>query len=283
MRRTGHIRERSAGAFELRYSLGVDSATGKRRIATTTVRGNRKDAEKELRRLLRSVDTGEHVEPNRITVREFLITWLGAVRSEVAPKTHERYGEIVSNFLVPALGNLRLAKLAPAHIQRAYNGWAAGGRRDSREGGLSPMTRRHIHRIFSAALTRAVEQQLIGRNPCDVFKKRLPKVERREMATLTADQAQRLLGAIRHHRVYWPVLIALATGMRRGEILALRWRNTDLERGSIRVVESLEQTKAGLRFKRPKTDKTRAPSCCRRSRSMSYAAGSMSRLRSCSS
>jgi integrase len=176
----------------------------------------------------------------------------------VAPKTHERYAEIVNHFLAPAFGNLQLAKLAPVHIQEAYNGWAIGGRRDGKAGSLSPRTRHHIHRILSAALTRAVEQQLIGRNPCDAFKKRLPKIERHEMAILTTEQSQRLLIVIRSHRVYWPVLIALATGMRRGEILALRWRNTDLDRGSIRVVESLEQTKAGLRFKQPKTGKARA-------------------------
>jgi integrase len=73
-----------------------------------------------------------------------------------------------------------------------------------------------------------------------------------------ADQAARLLEAIKRNRVYWPVLIALCTGMRRGEILALRWKNIDLDRGVARVVESLEQTKAALRFKAPKTEKTRA-------------------------
>src|SRR5215471_12543941 len=78
------------------------------------------------------------------------------------------------------------------------------------------------------------------------------------MPTLTAEQAQRLLAAIQRARVYWPVLIALATGMRRGEILALRWRNVDLDRGSVRVVESLEQTKTGLRFKPPKNDRSRS-------------------------
>jgi integrase len=176
----------------------------------------------------------------------------------VSPKSHERYGEIVRHYLMPAFGNLQLAKLAPVHIQDAYNALATGGRRDGKEGGLSPRTRRHIHRILSAALSRAVEQQLIARNPADAFKKRLPKVERREMATLTTHQAQALLAAIRHVRVYWPVLIALGTGARRGEILALRWRNVDLDRGSLCIVESLEQTKAGLRFKAPKNEKTRA-------------------------
>src|SRR5229473_7373442 len=82
------IRERSPGSFELRYSLGTDAATGKRRMANVTVRGTRKDAEKELRRLLRSVDTGEHVDPTRVTVREWLATWLAAIREEVSPKTH---------------------------------------------------------------------------------------------------------------------------------------------------------------------------------------------------
>jgi integrase len=102
-------------------------------------------------------------------------------------------------------------------------------------------------------------QQVLARNPADVFKTRLPKVERREMVTLTTEQGIRLLAAIKHTRIYGPVLIALVTGMRRGEILALRWRNVDLERAILRVVESLEQTKAGvLRFKAPKTDKARS-------------------------
>jgi len=144
MRRTGHIHQRSAGSFEIRYNLGTDPATGKRRTATATVRGSRKDAERELRRLLRALDTGEHVDPNRLTVGEWLATWLDAVQQEVAPKTRERYGEIVNHFLAPAIGNLQLAKLAPAHIQQAYNGWAIGGRRDAKAGGLSPQTRAGI-------------------------------------------------------------------------------------------------------------------------------------------
>jgi integrase len=258
MRNTGHIRQRTPGSWELRYDFGTDPATGKRRIATTTIRGTRKDAEKELRRLLRTLDTGEHVDPSKLTVRQWLEQWLETVRTEVSPKTHERYGEIVRNFLIPALGNLALTKLAPPHIQHAYNDWATGGRLDGKPGGLSPQTRRHIHRILRTALTRALEQQVIARNPADAFNKRLPKVERHVLVTLNAEQSARLLEALAHSRVYWPVLLALSTGMRRGEVLAVRWKNVDLEQGTLRVMESLEQTKTSIRFKAPKSGRHRA-------------------------
>src|SRR5229473_3931010 len=130
MKRTGHIRERSPGSFELRYSLGTDPATGKRKVVTATIRGSRKDAEKELRRLLHTLDTGEHVDPNRITVRQWLATWLKAIQSEVAPKTAERYGEIANDYLTPALGNLQLSKLSAAHLQSAYTTLGTAARRD---------------------------------------------------------------------------------------------------------------------------------------------------------
>jgi integrase len=219
---------------------------------------SRKAAEKELRRLLRTIDTGEHVDPTCLSVKQWLEQWLETVRTEVAPKTYERYGEIARNFLIPALGNFALTKLIPSHIQKAYNGWAIGGRLDGKSGGLAPQTRRHIHRILRTALARAVEQQIITRNPADVFKKRLPKVERRELVTLSADQSAQLLEAIAHSRIYWPVLLALSTGMRRGEILAVRWKNVDLDFGTLRVVESLEQTKTSVRFKTPKSGRHRA-------------------------
>jgi integrase len=136
MRRAGHIRDRSPGAFELRYSLGTDPVTGKRRIATATARGSRKDAE-ELRPLLRAIDTGDHVVPNLLTVRNWLNRWLEIVRPELAPLTHGRYVEIVHDQLLPAFGNIPLAKLAPAQIQSFYSKLAVGGRRDGKDGGLS--------------------------------------------------------------------------------------------------------------------------------------------------
>src|SRR6516165_7063874 len=137
MRSTGHIRQRTPGSWELRYTLGTDPASGRRWTATTTVKGNRRTAEKELRRLLRTLDTGEHVDPSRMTVRQWLETWLVAVRQEVSPKIYERYSEIAHQILAPALGNIQLTKLRTTHIPTVYTKLTTCGRREGKSGGLS--------------------------------------------------------------------------------------------------------------------------------------------------
>jgi integrase len=249
MRPRGSITQRSPGSYRLRYSLGRDPVTGKRKWGTATIRGTRAEAERELTRRLKAANAGEHVDPSRLIVGDWLRLWLDTMRPAVTPKTHERYADIVRCYLVPTLGGLRLQKLMPSGITRAY------ARFDRNP---SPRTRRHIHRILRSALERAVEQQVIVRNPADAIT-RLPKVERQPIATLTVEQSNQLLRSLAHTTTYWPVLIALATGMRRGEILALRWGNVDLDRGIVSVVESLEQTRArGLRFKSPKSGKGRS-------------------------
>jgi integrase len=247
MRPRGTITSRSPGSYRIRYSLGRDPVTGKRRFGTATVRGTRKQAEKELVRLLRTVDTGEHVDPTRITAGDWLRLWVDALKTEVSPKTHERYAEIVRCYLLPAIGSVQLQRLTPTDIQRGYNNF------DRKP---SPRTRRHIHRILKSALARAIEQQVLARNPATNL--RLPKVEKKPITALTVEQTKVLLAQIAHTAAFWPTLIAVATGMRRGEILALRWKELDLDGGVVRVVGSLEQTKSGLRFKSTKTEKARA-------------------------
>ena len=150
-----------------------------------------------------------------MTVGHRLDQWLDTIRGEVTPKTHERYADVAESYLVPALGNAPLTKLSsdpnPKRKQRVGHGQA---RRQA--WGPFTGTRRYIHHILKAALSRAVEQQVLVRNPATVL--RPPKIERQEMTTLSTEQSARLLETIRHIRLYWPVLSALSTGMRRGEI-----------------------------------------------------------------
>jgi integrase len=252
----GHIRPRGPGAWELKYDIGRDPITGKRRIRYKTVRGKKSDAQRELRNLLGAVDKGVVADAGKMTLGDWLKQWIEEARHTVSPKTHERYSEIVNQHLVPKLGAHQLAKLAPVHIQGFYSDALTSGRLDGK-GGLSPQTVVHFDRVLSLALKRARALRLIGVNPVEDVER--PKAEDREMHTLTDEQAARLLATASATRLYVPVVLALATGLRRGELLALRWQDIDLTTGIIQVVRSLEQTNDGLRFKTPKTKRGKRP------------------------
>ena len=256
MRHAGHIRSRSEGSFELRYTVGYDPSNGKQLVKTVTYKGTHKGAEVELRRILKTLDDNTYVAPTKKTVESFLNDWLTSIKSQVSPKTHERYAEIVRNYLIPSFGHTVLSKLLVDSIQEKYNTWEHSGRRDGKEGGLSPRTRLHIHRVFKEALKHAVKLQLMAQNPADVVL--APRPKKKIRPTLTVEQSVVLLRSLRKTRIFIPVLLALTTGMRRGEILALRWKNVDFENKTIRVVESLEQVETNIRFKAPKNEKTRA-------------------------
>jgi integrase len=259
MRRTGHIRERSPGAFEIRYSAGADPATGRRKVVTTTVRGSRKDAEKRLRELLHQADRGVHTDPSRITMRAYLTGWLAEIRDEVAPLTLQRYTSVVQQHLLPGLGNHLLTKLAPIDVKAFLAGLV---RRDGLSGPLGPRSRRQIHRVLAQALGRAVEQNIIARNPTDPFRRRQPRIEPNELAVLDTAQQAELLTALKGGQLYIPTLIALATGARRSEALGLRWRHVDLDAGTVRIIETLEQTRTESGSSRRRTVRG-APSRCR--------------------
>jgi len=253
----GHVRQRGKDSWAIVID-GRDSS-GKRKRLWHSFKGTKREAQIECARLVSAKTGGTYVEPTKLTLAAWLTQWLATVRQEVSPKTHERYDELVRNYLIPALGPTLLSKLSPIQIQVAFNDWAVGGRRDGKPGGLAPRTRHHLHRLLKTALTRAVDDQVLARNP---LRAKAPKAERPPMTILTPEQATALLDGLHHTRVYWPVLLALATGMRRGEILALRWQSLDFERGIVRVTESLEETrptkgKATLRFKSTKSGKVR--------------------------
>ncbi len=250
----GHIRQRGKGSWAIVLDLGRD-ANGKRRQKWHKVRGTKKDAQTELVRLLNAIHTGAYIEPSRITLTEYLDRWLQDYAAiKVSAKTFERYTEIIRLHLAPALGPYSLAKLQPLHIQSYYSEALQKGRKDGK-GGLSAQTVLHHHRVLRKALQQALKWQFLARNPADAVEP--PRPHRREMKCLDESSTARLLEATEGTNLHLPTLLAVTTGMRRGEILGVRWQDLDFDAGTLSVRQSLEQTNRGIAFKQPKTQKGR--------------------------
>jgi integrase len=249
----GHLRERSPGYGAIVIDL-PDPETGKRRRKWHSFRGTKREAQVECSRLIWEMKGGLYVEPAKMTLRQFLEHWLDHMKSQVAPRTHERYSEIALKCLAPLLGDVLVSKLKAIRISAAYTKALTTGRRD-RKGGLSPRTVVHMHRVLRQALQQAVDWEMLARNPTDKIKP--PKVEKKEMRALDATDTAALLEAIRPTRMFMPVLLGVTCGMRRGEITALRWRSVDLANAQLEVKGSTEQTRAGVREKETKSGRAR--------------------------
>ena len=142
-------------------------------------RGSKKEAQAKLARLVNEINTGDYVEPSKLPFREYLERWLrDYAQQSVAPKTLERYRQIVDKNIKPALGGYPLSKLKPLHIQSFYTEAITKGRKDGK-GGLSAQTVLHFHRLLHRALGQAVKWQLLARNPADAVE--APRPERKEM------------------------------------------------------------------------------------------------------
>jgi integrase len=218
------------------------------------VRGKRTDAQKELTRLLTQVDVGTFVEPSKVTVAEYLRDWLGVAGQPppagINPKTAERYRELAERQIIPHLGAIQLQKLRPATIADWHTALLKDGGREGRP--LSARTVGHAHKILGRGLQRLVEREELSCNVASVVSP--PKVPVEEVVILKADDVALLLDKIRGHDLEVLVITALTTGVRRGELLALRLGDVDLDNGTLRIERSLEETKVGgLRFKEPKT------------------------------
>jgi integrase len=254
----GHVRERSPGKWAIVIDLYDDAGNRRRKWHTFHTTSKRK-AEEECARLITLMTSGNYVEPTKQTVAEFLDEWLDFIKPSVAPKTHERYSEILQKGVAPLLDGVTLAKLKTDKIDAAFSKALSTGRRDGK-GGLSPRTVHHMRRVLIKALNQAVTWDRLTKNPAVATTP--PKVERKKMLAYDAGQTAVLIEAMRPTRMFIPTLLAVMCGLRRGEILALRWRNVELgeNRRQISVVESAEQTKEGVRYKEPKSGRARTVS-----------------------
>jgi integrase len=254
----GHIRERSPGHWAIIIDQR-DPSTGKRKRKWHSFKGTKRQAQIESAKLVAAVSDGSYLEPRKTTLADFLPRWLNHIRSQVSPKTYERYSGLVKMNIIPLIGAVQMSKLKPAQISDAYAKALSGGRQDDKAGGLAPRTVGHIHRVLKQALSQAVAWEELARNPADAVDP--PMVEWQPMQTYDFAQTVELIELVRDTPIFIPVLLTVFCGLRRGEICALRWRDIDLAAGQMSVARSVEQTKGGkskgLRFKSPKSGKGR--------------------------
>ncbi len=239
----GHMRQRSKGTWTLWVDWGRDPETGKRKQQTVTVRGSKRDAEGELRTLLTRIEGGAYVKPAKMTVGEYLKQWLESyVATNATPKTRDRYEGIVRAHLIPAFGSLELTALQPQRIQSYYSQALMAGRKDG-NGGLSAGTVRYHHMVLYEALRHAVKHGLLIRNVAEAVDP--PAPERKGIAIIDSDGVRMLLQAAKETPYHACIFTAVYTGMRRSELLGLRWCDVDLELATLSVVQTLHQLQNG--------------------------------------
>lgn len=252
----GSITKRSKNSWRIRVDLGHDPQTGKRKQLSRDVKGTKAHAEQMLRATLTSLDTGTYVKPTKLTVGGFLDRWLRDYAwSNLAPRTAEGYEHIIRRHLIPKLGSIQLTQLKPEALQKYYSGKLASGRIDGK-GGLSPKTVCHHHVTLHSALQSAVKWGLLVRNPADAVD--APRYQAPEMQTLDEQGINAFLQAAKPTPYYALFYLALYTGMRRSELLALRWVDVDLDMAQVSVKRTLHHIRNGaIVFCAPKTAKGR--------------------------
>jgi integrase len=239
MKRRGHgegtLRLRGDGRWEATISLGFESSKRKRKsyygCTQAEVLQKLKDAHGHI---------SEHRPlPNeRLLLKDFLLDqWLPLVKPTLRPRTFDSYRETVTLHIAPSVGRVPLAKLATTDVQRLVN-------QKIGEGKLSPTSIIYIRNVLRAALNRARKWRLVKYNVADDVT--LPASEDPSIRPLDETQAPKLLEFAKGHRFEALFTVAVALGLRKGEILGLRWIDVDLEEGHVRVVRALHATKGEL-------------------------------------
>jgi len=234
----GCIRQRSKGSWQILYYVN-----GRQR--SETIRGPKRDAEVRLTEILSRINKGDYSEPIKMTVSRFLNKWLeDCVKMNLTQTTYEKYETVVRLHVEPVIGHVPITSLKPVEIQDMHTGMLRRG--------YSPKSVLLVHRILNRALDQAVKWELVNRNPCLGVDP--PKQEKRAQKVLSNNEAKEVLEAIKGTEYETPILLAIATGMRLGEICALTWDAVDLERGTAIIRSSASSTRNGIVIKGTKTE-----------------------------
>ncbi len=249
--------EKRGSSYSIRFDMGRDPATGRRKQKRISGFKTRKEAEAALAKLIAEHEQGVLTLPTKMTLGEFLHRWFELKKEHLAFTTARQYEGMIRHHILPALGHIPLARLTPLKIQEFLHETLHSGRRDNKVsygGRLATTTVNYVYRVLRAALRTAVEWGLIPRNPADAVKP--PPARHDPPVVLPPAEVTRLLEGLKGSYLYLPAYLAVWTGMRLGEILALRWEDVDLEAGIAYVRRTLPQQskKNGYVFKEPKTE-----------------------------
>ena len=248
----GSIRQRKDGTWEGRYTVGRDPGTGKQ-IQKSIYGKTQKEVRQRLQQTTTTIDEGVYVAPSKLSVEQWLNTWLEDFCVDVKPRTLDKYRSTVKVRLVPHLGKIKLCDLSTHHIQHVYNSFLRGtaGFRH-----LSTKSIRDTHGTLHRALQQAVELDYIKINPSDRCK--LPRIEKTDIKPMETQQIGAFLREIKGNRYERLFTVDLFTGLRMGEILALSWDCIDFEKGTLRVYRQLHQVKGQYFYGTLKNDKPRS-------------------------
>ena len=237
----GSILKRKDGSWQGQVTIGRDSKTGK--LKRQTFYGKtQKEVQTKLTKALNDLNNGTFVESNKITVGEWLDTWLKEYkRASIRATTLTDYEYLIRVHLKPNLGVIMLKDLRTDHVQRLYNKLHTEGRADGKSGGLSAHSIRKLHNVLHEAIQQAYNNNLIARNVTE--NTTLPKYYKQDMRVLTLEGQRKLLLAVQSDRLCAAFMLDLATGLRLGELLGLRWQDVDLDNEVLSVKRSITRVK----------------------------------------
>lgn len=247
----GAVHQRKDGRWEGKITVGYDPLTGKMKRKSFTSK-LQSDVIIKINAVKSKLYTNTYVDDKKQTVRDWLEYWLEyCMKPKVRISTWESYESVVRCHLIPTIGNKQLQALQASDVQKLYKVKLSSGRIKDKTG-LSNTTVSYIHAVLKQALTQAVKEQVVVRNIMDAVSK--PKPVRHQIQPLTIEQIKTFLKFASGHRFELAYSLECYTGLRRGELLGLRWQDVDFDKGTISVRQSLIRTRQGLMISEPKTD-----------------------------